>query len=342
MASGVLAFLLLASGLAAQPSGAGPQSWGTPTEGVQSAPAGQGRAAAGGALGLKRFPKAHGPNIVLGDLVEQDLPAEAAAMAVKPSGGPGSLVVVDPALVALKLREAPGGPWTLKPGYTSILVQVPAQKIPGHALLDFAQRYLAGRLSGTPGVRVENQGRVFGLTLYDSQVRLRARLPEDHPLCGYVEMRIEVLQDDVNGEEKVVATVPVSFLVHRHGPRLFSTQPINRGDPLGPQNLESRDIDTTFEPDGFSDLGAVQGRVAKTYVPPGRPLQAAMVDLPLAIHLGDVVRLLVRSGGVEIETTGKAMRDARVGDGLPVQIPDTGKQVQARCVDADVAVENAW
>jgi len=295
-----------------------------------------------GTVSLKPSFEAHGPNVFLADLVEQNLPPAVAAIVVKPSGGPGSEVDIDPALVNLKLRRAPGGPYRLKAGYPTLKVAVPAQKVSGKILLDFASGYIEAQLSGTAGVDIRPQGHVFGLTLYDAQVRFRARPPEDHALRGYVELRVEVLQSSLSGEDKVVATVPVSFLVRREEPRLVTTQAVQRGELLGADNLEVRVMDTTFAADGFSLLASADGKVAKTYIPAGTPLDVDMVDLPLAIHEGDSVRLIVRSGAVEVDTTARAMRDARVGDSLPLQISDTGKLVQARCVDADAAVENAW
>lgn len=295
-----------------------------------------------GTVTIRNAPTAEGPNVFLSDLIEQNLPLDVGGIAIKPSGAPGSVVDVEPSLVAMKLRRAPGGPYFLKPGYGLLRVPVPAQKVAGKVLLDFATAYLESQLSSTAGVDIQPQGKVFGLTLYDAEIRFRVRPPDDHPLRGYVELRVEVLQTSANGEESVVATVPASFLIHRREQRLFAALPINRGDPLGPQNLGIKVMDTTFAPDGFSDPSAVEGRIAKTYIPAGKPLETDMVDLPLAIHAGDMVRLLVRSGAIEVQTAGRAMRDARVGESLPLQIPDTGKQVQARCVDVGVAVQNAW
>ncbi|HTB22755.1 MAG TPA: flagellar basal body P-ring formation chaperone FlgA [bacterium] len=285
---------------------------------------------------------AHGPNVTLGDLVEQSLPPDVAAVAVKPAEGPGVAIDLDPALVALKLRRAPGGPYSLKSGYGRLRVEVPAQTVSGKILLDFARGYLDAQLSGTAGAAIQPQGKVFGLTLYDAQLRFRVRPPENHPLRGYVELRVDVLQSSANGEDKVVATVPVSFLVRRQEPRMVTTQAVNRGDALGSDNVAVQVMDTTFAADGFSDLQSIQDKVAKTYIPAGTPVDVDMVDLPLAIHAGDTVKLLVRSGAIEIDASARAVRDARVGDSLPLQITDTGKMVQARCVDMDVAVQNAW
>ncbi|MGH7442659.1 MAG: flagellar basal body P-ring formation chaperone FlgA [bacterium] len=309
---------------------------------MTGASAGSATALPSRALTFKAQPEGEGPNITLGDLIEQRLPAQVAAIVVQAANGPGTTVFVDPALVDMKLRLAPGGPWHLRPGYNALRVPVPAQKISGRALYDFAYGYLQTSLSGTSGTVIKPQGKVFGLTLYDAPTRFRVRPPDDHALSGYVELRVDVLQSSGSDEDKVVDTMPVSFLVERSGPRLFTTGDINPGDPLGPQNLALQVVDTTFAPDGFDSLSRVQGRVAKAYIPAGRMLDSHMVDLPLAIHRGDEVRLLVRSGAIEVQTTAEAMRDAHVGESLPLRVQSSDRQVQARCVDSDVAVENAW
>ncbi len=292
---------------------------------------------------LKPHPVGLGPNITLGDLVADALPPEAAAEVVQAADGPGIEVGIDTDLVAMKLKVAPGGPWTLRPGYPpQLTVPVPKQVVTAKALAAFARGALDRALASAQGVTVTTQGKVFPLTLYASPVRLRARLPQYQDLRGYVEVGVDVLQSQGGDREKVVATVPVSFLVQARGPRLFTTVPVDPGDALGPQNLEARVVDETFLPDGFASLEQVRGRVARTYIPAGRPLDARAVDLPWAIHRGDEVRLIVRSGGVEVQTRASALQPAHVGDTLQLRVEPSGQQVQARCVDGDVAVENAW
>jgi flagella basal body P-ring formation protein FlgA len=295
-----------------------------------------------GTVSLKVSPTAHGPNIYLGDLIEGKLPLVVASEAVKPSGGPGTTATVDPQLVALKLKKASGGAFSLAGDGRLIKVAVPAQRVAGADVERFAESYLETRLSGVAGVRIERQGKVLEQRFYDAPLRLRIHPPDDHPLRGYVELRVEILQSQGDGEEQLVSTVPVSFLVHKQETRLFTTRAVNRGETLGPQDLTARDVDATFFKDGFGDMADVQGKVARTYIPPATLLSMDLVDLPLAIHNGDVVKLVVRSGAIEIVTSAKALRDARVGDGVPLQVQDSGRQVQGKCVDMDMAVENAW
>ncbi|HTB34630.1 MAG TPA: flagellar basal body P-ring formation chaperone FlgA, partial [bacterium] len=177
--------------------------------------------------------------------------------------------------------------------------------------------------------------------LFDAPIRLVVRLQDGQSLRGDVVLRVDVMQAGVGEEEKLAASVPVSFLVRRKEGRLVATRPIRRGDLLGADDLALREDDATYDPDGIASLDAVAGKVAKTFVPEGHVLSMAMVDLPLAIQNGDIVRLLVHSGGVVVVASAKALRDARVGDSLPLQVVDSQRQVQGRCVDAGVAVTEA-
>lgn len=309
---------------------------------AQALPADTAPVSLSGTVSLKLSPTAHGPNVFVEDLVAEKLPPEVGLIAVKPAGGPGNPVSVDPALVALKLKRAPGGPYRLDYQPRAVRVEVPAQKVTGTLIKGFAREYLDEQLSGTAGVSVEQQGAVMDLVLYDAPLRFRVRPQDNQPLRGYVELRVEVLQTAPNGEEKTVDTVPVTYIVHRQEQRVFAAQPVRAGEPFTAQNLEVHDIDATFSGEGFTDPSMVEGKVARTFVPAGKALQLAMVDLPLSIRSGDMVRLMVRSGAVVVEASAKALRDARVGDSLPLQVTDTGRQVQARCVDTDVAVQDAW
>lgn len=291
-------------------------------------------------LSLKVSATAQGPNVLLGDLVVEKLPPALAGMSVKVSGRPGGSVEVDSALVALKLKRDADGPWHLN-GPKSVHVDVPAQKVPGSVLRDFATDFLKQQLSGTAGVEIQPQGGVQDLVLYGAPLKMTVRPAEGATLRGNLVLRVDVAQEIFGGEQRVAATVPVSFLVKRRESRLVTKGPIRRGDVLGPDNLEQREQDATFDHEGVADLAAVQGKVARVFIPAGKPLTAAMVEQPLAVHRGDMVRLLVRSGAVVVEASAKAMRDARIGESIPLQVDGSDRQVQARCVDAGVMVREA-
>lgn len=288
---------------------------------------------------LKVSGTAHGPNIRMGDVVE-GLPAEASQLGVKASGMPGNHVTVDAALVALKLQRAPGGPYALS-GPRHCEVSVGKQVLRGDDIRRFTQDYLEKRLSGTANAELKPLGMVADLPLYDAPVRLKVDPLEDAQLRGNLVLMVRVLQDDDKGAEREAASVPVSYLIKRQESRLVAIKVIRRGDVLGPENLALRDGDATFDERGFDSLGAVEGKVARAYVGVGKVLARSMVEFPALVKRGDIVRVVVHSGGVMIDATGKAMRDAREGEMIPVLMTDTRKELQARCVETGVVVYEA-
>lgn len=301
--------------------------------------AGSAQAAGPLAVRLKVSGTAHGPNILMGDVVD-GLPEEAAALSVKPSGRPGTRTSVDAGLVALKLRRAPGGPYALS-GPARSDVQVSAQDLPGATLRSFAQQQIEARLSGTAGVEIKPLGAVNDIRLYGAPVRLNLGPIEDDQLRGNVVLRVQIMQEGAGGAEREAASVPVSFLVKRRELRLVAVRAIRKGEALGGDNLELREMDATMDDRGFGALGDVEGKQARAFIAAGKALTRPLVDFPPLIRRGDSVRVIVRSGAVQIEATGTAQRDAREGESLPVLMENSKKTMQARCVEAGVAVHEA-
>jgi flagella basal body P-ring formation protein FlgA len=291
-------------------------------------------------LMLKVSATAHGPNVLVSDVLEGEVPPTLGRLTLKPAGRPGNKVKVDAALVALKLRREPKGPWLLQ-GPASCDVEVMGQKIPGETLKAFAADYIRAQLSGTAGVEIVPLGSVNDLLIYDPPARFKVLPPDHSGFRGNVVLRVQVLQEVFGGEEREAASVPVSFLVKRQEARLVATRLIRKGELFSGENLALVQQDATFDLDGIADLDLVAGKAATTYIPQGKPLSQKLVDFPPVIKRGDVVRLLVRSGGVVVEATAKALRDARLGESIPIELEGSKKQSQARCVEAGTVVRDA-
>jgi flagella basal body P-ring formation protein FlgA len=293
------------------------------------------------ALAYKVSPVAHSRNATLGDLLEGPLPADLAVVVVKPGLAPGHDVRVESTLVGFKLKQHGAG-WRLVSGSpAAVTLSVPSQHVSGEDLRRFAQQFLMDQLSQTAGASAEPKGPVQDLTLFDAPVRLVIRLEPGQALHGEIALTVDVMQASAGDQEELAASVPVSFLIRRLESHLVATHPIRRGDLLSASNLALRQDDATFDPDGIDSLDAVAGKVARTFLEEGHVLTMAMVDQPLAIQSGDIVRLLVHSGGVVVVASAKALRDARIGESIPLLVVDSQRQVQGRCVDAGVAVTEA-
>jgi flagella basal body P-ring formation protein FlgA len=293
------------------------------------------------ALTLRVTATAHGPNVLLKDVIVEDLPELLGSLAVKPVGKPGATVSVPKPLVALKLRANDKTEWVLQ-GPAAVDVTAPAQHVPGLDLQHFAGDFLAAQLSATAGVTLEPQGIPADMEAYEAPIRLQIN-PTGQDWRGNVILRVQVMQAGAGGQDHEVASVPVSYMVHRRDPRVYSTRAIRKGDDLDGGVLAVKEVDTTFvQGQGFGSVEELAGKRARAYIAPNKVVTADLVELPPLIRRGDVVRVLVKSGAIVVETQGRALRDARLGETLPLELDDTHKQIQARCVEAGVAVKDAF
>lgn len=110
------------------------------------------------------------------------------------------------------------------------------------------------------------------------------------------------------------------------------------GRPISPSDLalERRDIGAT--PDAFSDPEAAIGQTSRRSLRAGQVLQKPMLAAPLLVRRGDSVRILARSGPVEVSSAGEALEAGHGDDVIKVRNAGTGKVIRAR-VTASGTVE---
>jgi flagella basal body P-ring formation protein FlgA len=92
--------------------------------------------------------------------------------------------------------------------------------------------------------------------------------------------------------------------------------------------LERRDVVTT--PDALSDPAAAVGQSSRRALRPGQIVQKQMLASPLLVRRGDTVRIVARSGPVEVTSAGEALEAGRGNDAIRVRNAATGKVIRAR------------
>jgi flagella basal body P-ring formation protein FlgA len=85
-------------------------------------------------------------------------------------------------------------------------------------------------------------------------------------------------------------------------------------------------------------LDEVVGLEARVMLYPGRPIRLDQLGMPAVVERNQVVTLLYQAGGLTIETEGRALARAGVGDSLRVMNLASKKTVTGRVRD-DGAVE---
>lgn len=116
-------------------------------------------------------------------------------------------------------------------------------------------------------------------------------------------------------------------------------QPMNRDDVIKPSDIvwveiKARDLkeDTALKE---SDLVGLSPRAL---IQPNMPVSVHVLVAPKVIKRGDLVTLSLKAGRISLTAKGKAMEDARMGETVRVQNPDSQKILQARVTGPQEAV----
>lgn len=112
--------------------------------------------------------------------------------------------------------------------------------------------------------------------------------------------------------------------------------PANRAIAAADLALERHDVVAT--PDALSDLTAVVGQSSRRSLRAGQVVLRQMLVMPVLVKRGEAVRIVARSGPVEVTSTGEALEAGRGEDTVRVRNAATGRVIRAR-VTASGTVE---
>lgn len=113
---------------------------------------------------------------------------------------------------------------------------------------------------------------------------------------------------------------------------LVAAQSLPARHPLAAEdlNLERRNISTA--PDALSEPADVAGKTLKRSLQPGQLLLRSMLATPQLVRRGETVRIIARSGPVEVSNSGEAMDNGHGDDVIRVRTA-RGRLIRARVID---------
>lgn len=114
---------------------------------------------------------------------------------------------------------------------------------------------------------------------------------------------------------------------------LVATTSLSSGHTLVAEDLASERRDVSNSPDAVSDLSIAVGQALKRSLRPGQVLQRQMLAVPLLVRRGDTVRIVARSGPVEVSNAGEALENGHADDVIRVRNPSTGRVIRVRVID---------
>ena len=197
-----------------------------------------------------------------------------------------------------------------------------------HAL----RQHIAGLFTRDDG-RVEirfspTSEKVLAIGGPDLRYRIRNR---DLRRTGLIGFEIEILSPGAVTQEVLVSaevTLMKSVVVAR--------RPINQGQIINGRDLmlEERRFDRN-EDVGLVDLAAAVGQQSKRFMRQGEMIDARSIETRPLVRRGDLVKVVMSGGGVEIRTTGQAQSAGALGDTITVR--RDGSRRKQELIDVVVA-----
>jgi len=111
------------------------------------------------------------------------------------------------------------------------------------------------------------------------------------------------------------------------------------GDVVQPEDVVWAEVQAHQAPAGApQDAADVIGLSARRAMRAGTPVQSRDLTAPEVIARGDMVQVVYISGGVSLTVTGRATRDAAMGDAVVVTNIESGRAIDAVAVGPGQAV----
>ncbi len=198
-----------------------------------------------------------------------------------------------------------------------VVVERPGSRIGRAQVVDAVQVAVAPRLAPDEQLRIRSVG--LPPVVPDGDVALRVRLPEG-PLPSPATLWVDV---EVDGVRQGRAWARVE--VFRSRPVLVVTRDVERGEVLGPEDVEVRAGEGRAG--ALVDPQQAVGRRARRVLRAGSPVRARDLAVVSVVGRGGLVRLVARVGGITATTVGRALDDAGIGETVRVENLSSGRTV---------------
>ena len=130
----------------------------------------------------------------------------------------------------------------------------------------------------------------------------------------------------INVDGKIQKNVDVFFDITIFKKVLVATRQIRREEMLTPRNvrLVRREIESNSQ-DALSEPSKVIGMIAARNIQAQGIIKASYIQMPYLIRRREMVRVVLNTGGLTIQTTGIAAEDGCLGEYIKIKNPDSKK-----------------
>lgn len=161
---------------------------------------------------------------------------------------------------------------------------------------------------------------------------MQVSLPSGYRLLGRTQVRVQCA---AGATWAVSVPVQVSILVNY----FVAARPLAANQEIGTGDLMAQEGDLANLPGSVVlDPGVAIGRILNSSVAAGNPVRQEMLRSPIVIRQNQKVRILFRSGGIEIFNEGTALNNAQEGQPVRVKV-NNGQTIQGLArMNGDVEV----
>ncbi len=160
-------------------------------------------------------------------------------------------------------------------------------------------------------------------------VNIRVIQKDNRELAEYVRLKAVVTVNGVlENKVELCAWLDVFETV------VCASKTLKRGSVIQPQDLylDRRNVSSMID-DVVADVNQVAGLMAKHNVKVNEPVKQWILKKAPVVQRGDMVTILVQSGGMKITAPGKVMADGAAGQTIMVLNTMSSRKVYARVVD---------
>jgi flagellar basal body P-ring formation protein FlgA len=273
--------------------------------------------------------------VFIGDLAvvhaEKALKEKIENIKVAPSPGPGKEKVITGKRVASIIRSVKWVPKNTRIGIPEFIwVKRASQTIPDTALKDLFCRYIEKNI-GTSEYRL-SKFRIQGKKDYiTGNITLLVRESESQDtVSGQMKLLIIVKVD-----EKEQGKVKLSGWIDRFEYAVCAARFLPKGTILDESHLQKKLMNISKAPSNIvKNYNKAMNNTLRRSLRPGEYLRANMLENPVIIKRGEMIKLIAKSGMLTVVAYGTAQNDGALGEQIKVENSDTSRTVVGRVVNA--------
>ena len=221
-----------------------------------------------------------------------------------------------------------------------LVLQIPSRIIVERSFIEITpekvkalvSNYISQNLINNHGdARIKDIQVSENLKLPAGRITYTIKPPRNNDMAGKIPLSVNF---DVNGKfyKRVWANATIEIFTNV----VVTKKPLGRHKPITEDDIEIQKMDLAHLPSDFiTDPEVILGQRTRRAIGSRTVLRSNLVEFPPLVKRGDVVLILVETGGLKITALGQVKKKGRLGERIPVINFDSKKVLYARVLDSN-------